>query len=210
MIKDTYNASRIDWERLRKYALRVAKETRLALSAPITYEKTVRQEFSTEKTSGGLFGIGAKTITVVENRDVLMPIRVLGNHWKLDYRHWHLEDNYKTGGVRVQETTHEYHTLGLMPDGSIFKGCVMETEVLNFGGARSGLVYLNKEHIVRPIDDQDVLDLDFEKKYRETGRHNVNKKMWGDRDPGPRLLRHAKGVGLNLALKGVLEGKPLG
>lgn len=53
--RDTYDASRIDWERLRKYALRVSKETRLPLSAPINYEKTVRKEVAIEKQIGGIY-----------------------------------------------------------------------------------------------------------------------------------------------------------
>ncbi|WP_349803456.1 hypothetical protein [Nocardioides kribbensis] len=57
----------------------------------------------------------------------------------------------------------------------------------------------------RPLDNSDVTRIDFADKYTDTdfgdGLH-----VWGTREPGKRL-RHAKGVGINLALKAVLEGR---
>ncbi len=45
---------------------------------------------------------------------------------------------------------------------------------------------------------------DFEKVHREYGRHGKGIKTWGDREPGKKLLVHAKGVGLSMALKRLL------
>lgn len=202
-----YDTSRIDWQRLNKYAQRVARETKLPLNPALTYSKRVWTDVPVERRKDSLFGLWARTETVNVRRGVDQNIEALGAHWLLDTRHHHIEDTQKRSTIRVQETTHEYHTLALLPDGTLMKVCILETEVLNFGNVRSGLVHQEKDHTSAPPREWDITAIDFEKRYQEWGTHNGGKKSWGDREPGKRLLRHAKGVGINLALKDVLQGR---
>ncbi len=202
-----YDASRIDWDRLKRYAQRVARETKVPLRPPVTYNRRVSTVVPIERRTGGLFGFGVRTEVVNEHRTVDQIIEALAPHWLLDYRHWHREDNRRHGGVRIQETTHAQLYLALLPDGRLVKVVVTEEEVMEFGAMRSGLLRRDFEHSFGEATEWDITPLDFEKRYRESGRHDVGMKIWGDRDPGQRLLRHAKGVGINLALKDLLEGR---
>jgi hypothetical protein len=46
--------------------------------------------------------------------------------------------------------------------------------------------------------------MDFEKRHTSHRADRSGTKVWGDREPGPRLLTHAKGDGLTQALKRLL------
>lgn len=207
MDRTKYDASHIDWDRLKKYAQRVARETAMPQNPPLTYRKTTYADVPVAKTTSGFLGFGSRSYVISERRPVFREVQALGPHWSIDRRYWNKEENTRSGNVRVKETTYENYVLALLPDGSLVKAILSETEVVNFREGHSKLVHHEREHSIRAVSESDVMALDFQKRHRETGRHNVGTKVWGDWDPGKRLLRHTKGVGINLALKDLLEGR---
>ena len=164
-----YDASQLDWDRLKRYAQRVARETGMPRTSPVA--------------------------------------NVIGEHWPLDRRRWTIQKNSRSGGQRYQETIHETHLLALLPDGRLVKVITAETASSYSGTAGRGSDS-KFWHNCRDAEESDITALDFERRYTEQGRSNDSQRSWGDRDPGRRLVRHAKGVGVNLALKDVLEGRP--
>ncbi|GAA4707069.1 hypothetical protein GCM10025781_27110 [Kocuria gwangalliensis] len=79
----------------------------------------------------------------------------------------------------------------LLTDGSLVRLYRKEGLVFHRGGSSPGLVAEWVDYEARPVSDYDVTYVDF--------RHT--------RGQQPVLLRHAKGVGVNLALRDVLEGR---
>lgn len=207
MDRSKYDASYIDWDRLKKYAQRVARETAMPLNPPLTYRRTTYTDTPVTKTTSGFLGFGSRSYVVHERRPVCRDVQAVGPYWPIDLRHWHKEENTRNGNVRIQETNHEYHTLALLPDGSLVMAIISETEVINFRESQAKLVHHEQGHSIRAVNESDVVALDFQKCHRESGRHNVGTMVWGNWNPGKRLLRHAKGVGINLALKDLLEGR---
>lgn len=191
-----YDASTFDRSRVNAYALRVVNETSRPLSDALTYVKATPKETR----SRGLFGLGVKT-TMVSVDEI---IEALGQHWPLDQRHHTIQrtDKLQDGGERV-ETSREKYVLALLPDGELIRICMLEE--VNAGFARrDGLSWklVEVKHRSWPASDQDLLNLDFEKRYCERGgRSRVT--SWGDLEGG-KLIRHAKGVGVNLALKSLM------
>ncbi|GAA4707062.1 hypothetical protein GCM10025781_27100 [Kocuria gwangalliensis] len=79
-----YHVTQIDWAKLRRYAQRVARETKLPPSGPVTRTERVEKDVPVEKKTGGFFGFGARTRTVMERRKVEEAIEVVGSHWVLN------------------------------------------------------------------------------------------------------------------------------
>lgn len=67
----------------------------------------------------------------------------------------------------------------------------------------NGTTRSEKECKVMPMSTTDILRLDFADELYDSGTHGRGTKIWGHREPG-RRIRHAKGVGLSLALKRLL------
>ena len=175
-----YDQSTIDWQRLHAYAQRVTRGTKAPLVGPLAY----------------LSGSGRGET-------------VLGSHWVLEHRHWHRRDTSTVLGTLVEDTIHEDHTWALLPDGTLVKAVTTHNEVLNYGGPRSGLVVDQKSHSVRPVTESDVIVFDFAKEWNDSSSRPRNGIItWGDAAPGRKLIRHAKGVGMNLALKRLIEVQP--
>jgi len=204
--RQAYNASAPDWPRIHAYALRVAREIRTPAESGISYTtteyKTVTKRIEVKHGFLNLF-------TRVENKSERVAvdnrIDVIGPHWVLERRHHHIERNTKERTYTHQETTHEQHYVVLLTDGSLKKIILTETENINtaHGGNTS---FVAHEHHLSELSDRDVEAMDFEKCHSEYGTHGKGTKTWGDREPGTRLLSHAKGVGLTKALKSLLPG----
>lgn len=204
---EDYEKTTIDWGRLRKYAERVARETRLTPDAPWSYTTTVSRSEVVSPAREGFFGIGAKAEV---RRDVFRneSVRVLPEHWVIDRRQWNRRQTSHSVGVRIEENDREEHVFALLRDGELKVAVLTTNEVWNYRGPKTELVVPpNSEHRVRDMDEHHVRMLDFEKRYYDGSGSRSSTFSWGDRDPGRRLLRHAKGVGLNLELKRILEGR---
>ncbi|MFG1869263.1 hypothetical protein [Micromonospora arborensis] len=202
--RQTYEASVADWPRLRAYAKRVARETRKPVEGPISYATTEYQTVEKERVrKSGPFGLFTRRELTSQQQPVTRRIDVVGRHWALDTRHYHIERNTRQRGGTHQEITHEQHTFLLLPDGALKHVVLYEEEVMHVerGATRA---FVKHSHSVRDVDDYQLKSFDFEKTYAEHGTHGRGTKTWGDREPGRRLLVHARGVGLSLALKRLL------
>jgi hypothetical protein len=199
-----YEASTADWKRLHAYARKVARQTRRPLAAPIGYTVTDHRTVQREVVrSHGPFGLFKRTETRSERQPFSRHVQVVGQHWVLDVRHQNIERNVVGRGSHHQETTHEKTTYLLLPDGGLKRVAVWEEESVHTADGRTRIV-VDTSHHVSDIGDHDLRAFDFEKRHTEYGRHGRGTKTWGDREPGKRLLVHAKGVGLSAALKRLL------
>lgn len=211
-IRSAYDQTTLDWDRLRRYAKRVATETRLQPSPAIQYTYSVRQNVKhTEQRPGGFLGLGKpRQVHVTTSQWVDKKVTALGEHWVLNHRTWHRVDTTSPSkGTTLEESTHEGIYLVLLPAGALKTVVVSTTTVLHFGDPRTtGLVQSEAHHSSRDPDEEDICLLDFETHLRDSHqRHGTTQiHTWTDRVAGNRLIRHAKGVGVNLALKAILEG----
>jgi hypothetical protein len=204
--RQAYNVSTFDWPRIHSYARKVAGETRTPAEKSISYTTTEYRTVTKQvEVKHGLFNL----FTRVENKDervaVSRCVEVVGRHWVLERRHHHIERNTKERTYTNQETTHEQHYVVLLADGSLKKVVLMETENMNTAHGRNTF-FATHEHRVSDLSADDVQAMDFEKHHSEHGTHGRSTKTWGDRDPGKRLVSHARGVGLTKALKRLLAG----
>jgi hypothetical protein len=204
--RQAYNASTIDWPRIRAYARRVARETRTPAENGIFYTTTEYQTVTNPvEVKHGLFNLFTRVDKKSKQVTVEKRVDVVGRHWVLERRHHHIERNTKERTYTNQETTHEQHYLVLLADGSLNTVVLMETENMNTAHGRTTFFATHK-HFLSDLSARDVEVLDFEKRLSEHGTHGRGIKTWGDREPGTRLLYHAKGVGLTKALKRLLPG----
>lgn len=67
----------------------------------------------------------------------------------------------------------------------------------------NGMTRFEKECTAKLMAEKDILRLDFADKRYDHSLSGNGTKFWGNREPG-RRIRHAKGVGLSVALKGLL------
>ncbi|MFI7482475.1 hypothetical protein ACH9EU_08650 [Kocuria sp. M1R5S2] len=203
-----YEATSIDWPKLNRYAARVAQETKLPPEPPITKVERVEKDVPVEKRTGGFFGLGAKTYITIDRKTVEETIRVVGPHWVINKAMSAVRERTRTQqGTEIEETEYTTHTLVLCTDGSLAKVQHRKTEVWAF--PRSGACNHNEEneYSVLPIDETDVVTMDYSRRSRDNDRPTAPRSSWARGERGNRLLRHAKGVGINLALKDLLEGR---
>ncbi|MGW4215378.1 hypothetical protein ACWEIJ_45920 [Lentzea sp. NPDC004789] len=202
--RQAYNASTIDWSRLRAYAQRVARETRVPAESGISYTTTEYQTVTKEvEVKHGFFNLFTRMEPKSETVAVSKRIDVVGRHWVLERRHHHIETNRKERTYSNQETIHEQHYVVLLSDGSLKKAVLTETENTTTADGRTRF-FATHEHSLSDLSTRDVEAMDFEKRYCEYGTHGKGTKTWGDRDPGKRLLTQAKGIGLSKALNRLL------
>lgn len=200
-----YEASVADVERIKKFAIRVARETQHPLEAPISYRASVSVEVPKTVRASGLAGLMGRTVDTTERRQEQRDVVVVGKHWLLERRHHHIERNTKGRDYKNQETTHEQHYFVLMPDGNLHHVYVWEEELVYTNSNGHTSVRVERGHEVWGVDSFSFLrTFDYEKRYSEHGTHGRGTKTWGDREPGRRLLVHAKGIGLSKALKKLL------
>ncbi|MEU7475463.1 hypothetical protein AB0A63_05720 [Lentzea sp. NPDC042327] len=200
--RQAYNASIIDWPRIRAFAQRVARETRTPAEQGISYTTT---EYETKikliEVKHGPFGLFTKTERKSEQVAVSKRIDVVGRHWVLERRNHHIEHTTKTRAHTNQETSHEEHFVVLLADGSLKKVILIETENMNTAHGRNTFFFTH-DHAVRDLSTSYVEAMDFEKRHYSTTK--ARSQNWGDLEPGKRLLSHTKGVGLTKALKRLL------
>ncbi len=95
--RNAYDASSIEWPRIRAYAKRVARETRKSREQPFSY--TVHEYRDTTKkveTAHGPFGLFTKLVDKAERVAVDRRVEVAGAHWVLEHRHHHIERNTRS------------------------------------------------------------------------------------------------------------------
>ncbi|GAA2285446.1 hypothetical protein GCM10010415_64290 [Streptomyces atrovirens] len=181
-----YEQSELDWNRLRRYAEKVARETR----TPRRTRQVVERSERVRQVKGGLFGL----FTRQETYTVDVPRTETDAFWVLRTRSWHKKER----GQRNQpdEDQSALYDYCLTVKGGLVVRVTSHTDVF-FEGA---LTFSDTTTSEQPMTADDVMLFDFEaeKYYREEGRFTIQT----DRDPDrKRLKHHAKGVGLSLALK---------
>lgn len=134
-----YDTSILDMARLNRFAEKVARTTRQPKSPPITYNAA--ETIYDTRIERGFLGM-SRPKGIRTPRTVVKAIELVGSHWLIDRRHWHLREVSKVGSTRIEEERHEQIYLVLLPIGEMRKVWTSETTVLNVGGpGRSGLVH---------------------------------------------------------------------
>jgi hypothetical protein len=181
-----YERSELDWNRLRRYAEKVARETR----APRGTRQVVERSERTRQVRSGPFGL----FTRQETYFVDVPHTETDDFWVLQSRSWHKKE--RGHGNQADEDQSERYEYCLTAQGGLLVRVTSETEVFSKGAP----MFRESSMSEQPMTAEDVMLFDFEPKryYREEGRFTVET----NRDPDhKRLKHHAKGVGLSLALK---------
>ena len=201
-----YDRTALDWGRLRRYAVRVAAQTPLP-ATPLTYTRTVPVDVvRTERRRAGFLGLGRKDAQVTTSRWTRQSVTALDAHWVVDRRHWkHVET--RPGAYTETQAEHDY--LVLLPDGTLKTLIIAESEVVQIADHRYDIVHSETTHTLSDATAERVCRLDFARyAFRRTDRRDgLQHQFDSDRDPGTKLVKHAKGVGVNLALKDILEGR---
>ncbi|MFD5269490.1 hypothetical protein [Streptomyces sp. NPDC058335] len=181
-----YEQSELDWNRLRRYAQKVARETR----APRGTRQVVERSERVRQVRSGPFGL----FTRQETYTVDVPRTETDEFWVLQTRSWHKKERGQ--GNQADEDLTELYDYCLTVKGGLTVRVTSETDAF-FKGA---LTFSDRTTSERPMTADDVMLFDFEPEryYREKGRFTIET----NRDPDRRQLKHhAKGVGLSLALK---------
>lgn len=205
---NAYNSTSFDWERIHAYARRVARATPLPRSPAWQYRSTRLIRTVESPATRGFLGFGArpeKISTVSRSTSET----ILGEHWVIDRRSWHRRETSRFSGTRVEENDGEEYVYALLATGELTVGILKTNEVWNYSpqGGASLVVHPTSTHRVVDLDEHFAGTLDFEKRWRDGSMSGRPTYSWGDRDPGARVIRHSKGVGLTLALKDILDGR---
>lgn len=181
----SYDQTQIDWHRLGNYAQRVARETRVPRGSETMTQYVTRQR----EVRGGLLGLSTR----IECYSEPVTSTVTADHWVLDQRYW--RKNEKLPGGRVKWFYEWiYYCLGV--DGSLLYRLESADEI-------EGCHENRDDPIVRPMSDYDVEQFDFEPLcVSRRGQFGIESNLIRD---DKKLRHHAKGVGLSLALKKLLE-----
>ncbi|MEU7524682.1 hypothetical protein AB0A74_03010 [Saccharothrix sp. NPDC042600] len=190
--RDSYDKTELDLNRLIQYAKKVARECR---STPIP-ERTRRKQKSVPDTvtrRAGLLGLRTEVAQVT--RTVQVSERVIGPHWVLRRTNHHIES--QEAGKAIEY--HEQNYWVLQEDGTLSK--VWEWE--EFTRWPDGTTRVEQDCTATPMTEADILRLDHLDRQYDNSDSRSGTKIWGNREPGKRI-RHAKGVGLSMALKELL------
>lgn len=185
-----YDQSQINWEKLRKFAARVARETKVRP----TSGSFLRQESRTRQVRAGMFGLSTRA----ERYSVSVPVRFCPDYWVLE-RRWYKK--VSRGRVENTEVTDLSYCLG--SDGSLF---VLSESYEGIWTKAAGYCEAPEEPHTRPMNEADVQLFDFEQR----NYHHADGPVTIDNNtlPDPRRLKFdSKGVGISIALKKLL-GSP--
>lgn len=203
---EAYNASHADMTKLRAYARRVARETQAPLVDPLTYTRTSYVEKSVTKKAPGLAGFLGKTVVEKKREPRDSTIQVIGRHWILDGPRYHrITQTLGNGSHRNTEETNERTYMVLLPDVSLKRATLWTTTYTYNNSTVGGSIRDEARHSVRELSDHDIRCFDFERRHSESRDRGISTA--GDREPGRRLLVHAKGVGLSKSLNRVLQNQ---
>lgn len=192
LTSNTYDRSRIDWDRLRELARRAARETKVAREK----HSTTVQVAKTREVRGGFLNLARRT----ETYEVPEVRTVTDDYWVLERRFWKKDE--KGSGSYADETTNESTLYCLGHDGSLFVRSEHEEEVIR----KDGRFFVHRdEPSIKPMTDADVLLLDFEPKHFSSGGRTP---VVSNVDPDKRRPRGtSKGAGLTAALTRLLVGR---
>ncbi|NKZ09227.1 hypothetical protein [Actinomadura latina] len=182
-----YDQSQPNWKRLQQYAARVARETK----APREMTTVTAQETRTREERAGLFRRSTRLVPYTVNTSKKQQL----DYWKLTSRYWiRSEKNSYGEEIRRDVTNYCLHA-----DGHLFILNESTEEVF----PKQGPMIITQDSSRYGMTEAEALVLDFEPKfYSSTGRISVETNRDPDRS---KVKYHAKGMGLSLALKALLE-----
>lgn len=186
----SYNDSAIDWDRLRSYAQRVARESQRPRPTI-----TVRGVDQTQEVRRGLFG-RAKIVNLARPFERAEPV----DHWVLDSRYYRRQCIVDANNTITEVTLYTYC---LKTDGRLML-CADAFE--EYEGPKYSNHYAETTHSLSEtaFENAEVEIFDF-----EMGYHSVRGDMKIDTNnvPGKRRIAFARGVGLSLKLKALIDSK---
>ena len=185
----TYEQSTIDWARLRAYAKKVAHETRAPRGTNIVTETKI-----VEDVSYGFFGRRK-----VSRREVSIENQVLVDYWVLDSASFR-----QTWKGKYSTSFHERTMFALRTDGELV--VLSESWEDGEGIVNDRFSYNShaKTFTERAFVEPDITRFDYA---REPHRSQGKVEVWSTGNPSTKRLTHAKGVGLSIRLKQLLEGR---
>lgn len=189
--RGAYDSTRVDMRKLQDYAKRVARETRVP-PVGAARERLMKDESYFQEESYGFLGMRTRQVRRTRTVDAGFKL-VVDAHWVL-HATQHNIDRFQSWG---HEECHEDLRWILLKDGSL----KMYTKWFEERTIQPSRV---DGYSVTEMSVADVERLDFEDRYRETGRPDRGTHTYGNREPG-KLIRHKKGVGLSLELKKLLD-----
>lgn len=187
-----YDDSVLDLARLRRFAGRVARDTRVRPSPAMTRQVT-RSVPSTETRKTGFLGLRTETVQTTKSVQVSEP--VVGPHWVLHHTNHHIESHDRGKYVEF----HEQNYWMLCSDGTLWT--IWDWE--EFTRWNDGTTRFEKDRTAEAMTEAKILRLDFADRNTQQGEHGHGTTFWGDREAGHRI-HHAKGVGLSKALKALV------
>lgn len=152
-IREQYEASQLDLERIRRYARKVAKA-----KGPFP---------------NGEYLLESRSLTRTEE-----------------------------SGVRLEEHEERIRFV-LTNDGRLLRKCTYWTDVTFLNGRSPAYQEEGRGESVEEFGPRDVELFDYERHHRIFRAHGA--RFSSDREPGRRVLHHAKGVGLSKRLKRIYE-----
>ena len=203
--EEAYKVSNLDWDRLRAYADRVAKNTTKPLEKPISYTNTEFKTVKVERSVPRVLWLKPKIEVSEETQEVNNHTDAIGPHWIVESRKWLLQEKSRVGITKVEETSTELFYIVLLPSGLLRHLTVKHNEVLNFTQGKLYRPVNDTSHTVRDLTEEDVVKMDYDTKLYIWGPDRSGRSGETNRECGKRLIRHSKGVGINLALKRILE-----
>jgi len=190
-----YDPSRLDMGRLRAYAGKVARSTKVELSAPIMQQRHQNVHVRRERKKGWFGG----TETYFESEMKTSRVELLGEHWQLLRL---MGSQEETNHPRKVQEYHEERIWALLPDGSLHHVRLWD-EFTKYENMAGQFDYGASEG---PMTAEMVLELDHDHPYYEHHDRGGDVHWWGELHAGRRRA-HAPGVGLSLALKKLLDAK---
>ncbi|MFJ7189711.1 hypothetical protein, partial [Streptomyces bacillaris] len=196
--RDRYDATTVDWARLHRYAQHVASQTRKPPEHSLTYEVSSTRRVSRRvRKQYGPFGIFSKVVNEYVDEQTTQQVSVIGQHWVLGGP-WeaNITEGLPAGG---EESTHSNSWIVLLADGSLKHVYIQREEVWVPCGGGLPTTYT---HGMSDMGEQDLRMFDCKNEYYSS---SGKKTIWRNDIPGDELVVQAKGVGIFLVLKQLLE-----
>lgn len=192
----SYGETGLDRRRLESFAKRVARETKKPPEGPLVKMVSAQRAVVRER-SAGFLGLRTEQYTTYET--VQQRQQVLSPYWTLFTTVHYIEEGESQKHFAYE--FNERNVWALARDGGLWKLWIWDDFTLYDGfGGRSKR---ESDATARVMSDEDILELDREHRFTHMYRRGLRDHYRGDRNPG-KVIRHAKGVGLSLALKALL------
>ncbi|KQO98737.1 hypothetical protein [Leifsonia sp. Leaf264] len=186
-----YRRQDVDLPRLQRYARRVAGEADPAKKAARISQTEERAVAVQRSRRAGFLGLRKEMFDATENRSV--EVELVPPHWVLfSTTYWNIDD------AKASLTEYNEQNYWVLTEGGDLLVIRRWEETKMFKGYPNHV--MDGETTAAPMSVEKILELDHQ--HPSYDRHHGSMHFWGNREAG-KLIRHAPGVGLSLALKGL-------